>query len=210
MPYNNQTNRPYRGSKVGGFRAPTKSTKNYVRQVAHQTGYQMFSRATTGPVDPPFTSNDIIVTKVVRLTSNIPQSAPRNITISQVLNQLKVPNEGVMFRFMKISVWSQSYANTGVVGSDSETLSVTIPDISVGGAIPGGDGASFSDNGTFGKRRPQVHVTPPSLVQQQWILAGAQGQPDLIARLDMASDESTGTAVIVHVTCQIRLQEQHA
>jgi len=146
----------------------------------------------------------MLLTKVVRLTSNIPQTGARSVTVSQVLGSLFGANTGVFLRFKKISVWSQSYSTNGVIGSDSETLTLTIPGYGTAGAIPGGDGALFSDNGVYGRRRPQLHITPPLLVQQFWINAGAVDAPDLFAILNMQGDDVAGTAVIIHVTVELR------
>lgn len=170
----------------------------------------MDTRRANGAVDPPYTSNDIVVSKVVRLTTNVPASGPRNVTIAQVLAALNVPTTGVQFRFVKMSVWSQQFESNSVEGSDSETLSVTIPAFGIAGAIPGGDGATIADNGTFGKRRPQVHIEPPTLVQQAWITPGAVGQPDLLASINITGDPTAGTAVIVHVSCEIRMLSSSA
>jgi len=96
------------------------------------------------------------------------------------------------------------YETNSVAGSDAETLTLRIPASGTAGAIPFGDDALFSDNGTFGKRRPQLHVSPPTLVQQQWIGFGQVGQPDLLCQIGMEADESSGTTVILHVTLEIR------
>jgi len=171
----------------------------------------MNSRKVHGSFDPTPTSNDIVITKCIRLTTNVPQTGQRNITSAMVLNQLgvlpKASGNGLHFRFIKASVWSQQYSQTSVAGSDNETLTLTIPASGVAGAIPFGDGAAFSDNGTFGKRRPQLHVSPPTLVQQQWIGFGQVGQPDLLFQLQIAGDETSGTAVVLHVTLELRYAE---
>jgi len=96
-------------------------------------------------------------------------------------------------------------SQTAVIGSDAETLVVTIPGVGTAGAVPGGDQASFADNGSFGLRRPQVNVTPPTLVQQRWIRVGAVGEPDLLAQVKVENGESSGTALIVHVHCELRM-----
>jgi hypothetical protein len=92
-----------------------------------------------------------------------------------------------------------------VSGSDTETLTVVIPGPGVAGAIPGGDGGSFSDNGTFGARRPGVHVALPTLMAQRWVIPGGTGEPDLIAQIQIDADEASGTSIVMHVTCEVRL-----
>jgi len=167
--------------------------------------FTMDSRQTRSSYDPPHTSNDILVSKVIRITTNAPASGNASISTTQVLGQLGSATAFSHFRFKKIEVWSMQSSQTAVIGSDAETLVVTIPGVGTAGHIPGGDQASFADNGSFGLRRPQVNVTPPTLVQQRWIRVGAVGEPDLLAQVKVENGESSGTALIVHVHCELRM-----
>jgi len=163
------------------------------------------SKELVGPVDPPKTSNDILVDKVVRITANVPQTGRLNITSVLIRDSLNVPAQGVHLRFSKISVWSQNYESNSVSGSDAETLTVIIPGSETAGAITGGDGGTFTDNGSFGSQRPGVHVRLPDLMASRWVVPGGSGEPDLLAQVEIDADEASGTTVIVHVSCQVRL-----
>jgi len=168
--------------------------------------FNMNSKVVGGHADPPMTSNDIVVSKLVRFTSNVSASSPLSVTTAAVLSKLAggsaVWSE---LRFKKIEVWATQSSQSSVIGSDSETLIVTIPRFpGIAGAVPGGDGASFADNGTYGKRRPHVAVLPPMLVQQRWIEVGVLGEPDLLAQVSVGNGEASGTAVIIHVSVDLR------
>lgn len=176
------------------------------RHTPKVSSFRMDSQQSKVSYDPPSTSNDIVVSKVIRFTTNAPDSGARNITVGQVVQSLGSATAFTMFRFKKIEVWSMNHGGqSSVVGSDAETLRVQIPGPGVAGAFPGGDSAIFADNGTYGSRRPQVNVTPPTLVQQQWVLVGGAGQPDLLAIVDVVNGESSGTALVVHVHCELRM-----
>lgn len=175
-----------------------------VRSIVHNNMYRFESKGINGPVDPPKTSNDILLKKIVRITANVPQTGSLNITPALVLASLNLSTGGLHMRFLKVSVWSQQFSTNSVVGSDSEPLTVLIPGSGTAGSFPGGDGATFTDNGTFGARRPGVHVALPSLMASQWVIPSGAGEPDLIAQISITGDEASGTAVVVHVSCEIR------
>jgi len=183
------------------YRVATRSN----RQNSSGPRLRLDSKEIQGAFDPPKTSNDILCSKVVRITSNVPQSGRLSVTAAMVANSLNIPSQGVFMRFSKISVWSQQYESNSASGSDSETITVVIPGPGTAGAIPGGDGGTFSDNGTFGSRRPCVHVALPTLMAQLWVIPGAVGQPDLIAQVQADADEASGTSIVMHVTCEVRL-----
>jgi len=200
---------PYRGVSN---RARMSGRQSFARRVpvvavvrSNNNGIHFDSKRLKGPFNPPNTSNDIVVDKVVRLTSNVPQSGRLSVTFPMLVAALNVPTGGNFIRVSKISVWSQQFSTSSVIGSDTETLTVIIPGDGIAGAVPGGDGASFSDNGTFGARRPCVHVSLPSLMAQRWVIPSGAGEPDLFAQVQIDADEASGTAVVIHVTCQIRL-----
>lgn len=167
------------------------------------------STRVTGPSDPPQTTNDVRVSKVIRITANAPtgSTSPYNLTRAQILSKLSGGSSTwTALRVFKISVWAQNSSSTEVIGSDSTTLIVKIPGQVPAGAFQFGDNASYADNGSFGNKRPQVHVQLPMLMASQWMV-GDSAIPtfaDLYAQIWNLNGESSGLAIVIHVHCELR------
>lgn len=143
----------------------------------------MNTMATTGPLDPPQTNTNVVGVKRIRKKL---QLVAGNGTISSgdILSCLPFI-VGAAFRVMKVSVWGSA--------TPGSFLQVQLGDGSVNSDIQ-----TWTDEGTQGSVRPQVHLTPNFDFRNTWIGPSLAGGPIVAA---------TGTAMdllVVDITLEYR------
>lgn len=136
-----------------------------------------------GPRDPPQVTPDLIVQKrvLIRLTINSNPGTPlQPSTISAAIIGETTP--GYTIRLLKLSV----YGSQG-----DEDNAITVADTT-------SDLAVFTDFGTYGAVRPQIHIRPSFELRQRWF--GYQDQTPLY---DISC--TTGTVIaVVAATVEVR------
>jgi hypothetical protein len=140
----------------------------------------------SGPLVPPDTTNDIIVTKQVQITINTatsPSITP--VGLNLVLPALPPVDITTRFRFVKASVW----------GTDTGTIRVTLPETTGNTVLS--DNATFLARGTPGQQRAQVHLAPGWLDSSIWRLSNDERE---LLTVETVSAET----VIINFTLEIR------
>jgi hypothetical protein len=118
-----------------------------------------------GPVDPPQTSTNVVGDKRLRKKVQLAGGAG-TLTVGNVRSCL--PLTSPEFRVLKLSVWASAAANS--------LLSVLFPvrnpgfQQNPGSFVPGtpGDNSAWTDEGTQGALRPQVHLMPNFDFRNYW------------------------------------------
>lgn len=136
----------------------------------------MSSTRVNGRSDPPPVQRDVVVTKVVQIDATTSDSG-YNLTYQNLSGA--IPTCFDMVRVVKISVWG---------ASDSEYVQITLQ----------ADGAQFSDYGTSGHKRPQVHVSPAFVARQTWNKASST---DVIASFITLPANSR---ILLQITAEFR------
>jgi hypothetical protein len=111
------------------------------------------SKSFNGPFDPPQVTNDILVTKKVQIITNLPATGAIKVSAAQIAAYTAVEPIDLRIRLLKISAWAPAGPGTRIRLIMSET---------------NGDQAEYSDSGTQGSRRPNVHVRPSFLTSMDW------------------------------------------
>jgi hypothetical protein len=111
------------------------------------------SKSFNGPFDPPQVTNDILVTKIIQIVTNLPATGAVAISAARIATATSVEATDLRIRLLKVSAWSPASAGTRIRLIMSET---------------NGDQAEYSDSGTQGSRRPAVHVRPSFLTSMDW------------------------------------------
>jgi len=109
---------------------------------------------TSGPRDPPQTSTNIVGVKRIRKKV---QLVAGNGSINTTDIGTCLPLTTAEFRIFKLSVWASASAGS--------LLSVVFPTMS--SASPG-DNSAWTDEGTQGSIRPQIHLTPNFAYRETW------------------------------------------
>lgn len=158
--------------------SPRRKTRNQnnIQNVEHLL--RMSSTRVGGPNDPPPIQRDVVVTKIIQLQPTV-QNASFSLTYAAVAGG--IPTCFDMLRIIKVSLWAT--ATTGAKVS----------------AIFSGDGAQFSDYGTTGAVRPQLHISPTFQTRQRWV---ASDSTDVIATVDV--EPTSGAQLLIHVTAEFR------
>jgi hypothetical protein len=137
-----------------------------------------------GPADPLAATRDIVVTKRVLFRLTL-AAGTVDLTPARIAGHLPAIPAGLEYRIQKASFYAAA-ANDSFLSVDDLTS----------------DLASFSDFGTQGSVRPQVHLVPALELRQTWIPSGATGP---VAIYHIASAPVTGT-IVVSLTLEIRLR----
>lgn len=152
------------------------------------------TKEVSGPLDPPGVDQDAIITKRTELTITVPaSSSPLDILISSIAGTIPGGTTAFpRFRVHKVSIWA----------ADAATNEGRIAAYFPGNAtFPGNDNASFSDYGTFGQRRPQLHLSPTVATRQQWNeTANASTDPFII----LQSSSTVASSCILQFTLELR------
>lgn len=136
-----------------------------------------------GPVDPPSIRNDIVVEKVVELSSI---TSPFSVTYNTVYAALD-PSTTPFFtsmRVMKISAYGPVTASTSL----GSLVKITIDY----------DGAFFTDRGTGSGRGAALHVRFPEHVREVWTATSSTTEVASVV------GGATNLPVVVQVTVQVR------
>lgn len=121
------------------------------------------SRLVRGRSDPPAVRSDIQVQQNFPFSLAIPAETTEPIVVTPASIAAALPSCVDRFRIQKISAWAkQTVGNTDSSnhGIDS-VLDITITD----------DLANFSDQGTYGQSRAQLHIIPCLALRQRWLTA---------------------------------------
>lgn len=139
-----------------------------------------------GPTDPVATNRDFVLIK--RCTARLILAAGTG-SINNVLISTMLPAGAVKeFRIQKVSVYGD---DVNVAGN------ITLLDLT-------GDEASFTDYGTPGHLRPQVHVRPAWAVRQFW------NDPATAKSFYTVGSDVLVAQVIVQLTLQVRFNDATA
>lgn len=155
----------------------------------NQSNIDGMTKRIRGPADPPQVSNDIFGEKLIQLQVSVPPTTGFNVTASTIAAGVS-SGADMKFRIKNISVWGPAGTNSGGSGR----LRVTMQD-------PNSDGAEFTDDGTVGAKRAQVHVRFGLLSAIAWRVGS---NIDPIFHLDQDGITVGDISVVVHVSVQYR------
>jgi hypothetical protein len=149
-------------------------------------------------IDPPQTSTNVVGFKRIRKTVTL-LSGAGSLPLGDVVSCL--PLVSPELRIVKLSCWH----------NDTGTLSVVFPvsnppSSPIGGPLSGtpGDNSAWSDDGSPGAVRAQIHLTPNFEYRNYWLSTARNGAAAIIATF---GSSGTGT-LIVDVTLQYRTSVQ--
>ena len=171
-------NRNNRSLALTSSRVATRSRR---RQDVFDVGLR--TTLVSGPKDPPQVTPDLIIQKRVLIRMSVSSGAGTPLqpsTISAAIIGEVTP--GYTIRLLKLSV----YGSQG-----DEDQSITVADTTT-------DLAVFTDFGTYGAIRPQVHIRPSFELRQRWF--GYQDQTPLYD----ISITSGNVIAIVAATVEVR------
>lgn len=172
-------------------RRSRRSNTNPSRSIASSDPRAMSTVRAAGPRDPPQTTTNVVgfkrIRKTVILTANV-----GSMTIGDLRNCLPLTTPEL--RIMKLSVWS----------SDTDTLSCVFPVGQSNNTNPG-DNSVWSDDGTPGALRAQIHLVPCFEYRNFWFQAGVSNST-VVATFG-SNSIATGN-LIVDVTLQFRTAVQ--
>jgi len=145
-----------------------------------------------GPIDPEPIANDVVVTKTFQISVPIVgASTPVSpLTLAGAFPgfSLTAPTFN-RFRLVRVSAYG-----TDQSGMTATSVTVAFP-VGTGGY---NDGATFTDYGTFGARRPCLHLSPTFNLRNIWLIS-----TDALSVL-FTVVSSTGSDVILQYTVEIR------
>lgn len=140
---------------------------------------------TTGSIDPPQTTTQIVCVKRIRTKVQLAADTA-TLTADKIIACLPLTN--AEFRIMKFSVWGSAGANS--------FIQVLFPSRAIDG-----DDSTWADEGTQGSIRPQVHLTPNFRCRENWILTSSTQV--------VATFQGTATdLLVVDITLQYRTVSQ--
>jgi len=142
--------------------------------------------------DPPQTTTNVIGNKRIRKVVAI-AAGVGSLTLGELRTCLPLTTPEL--RIIKLSVW----------GNDDDMLSCVFPVGSATNVHPG-DNAVWTDNGTPGNQRAQIHLTPAFDYRNFWFLSTAD-PTIVIATFGLSSSTATGS-LIVDITVQYRTAVQ--
>jgi len=142
---------------------------------------------TSGPLDPPQTTTNVVGTKRIRKVVATLLGVGQ-LTLGDIRSCL--PLSTPELRILKISIW----------GPDGSQISVVFPIGTASNSNPG-DNSVWVDEGTTGQQRAQIHLTPCFEYRNFWFLAG-QADATLIATF--GSTAAVNSNLIVDLTVQYR------
>jgi hypothetical protein len=151
----------------------------------------MTTLKTSGATDPPQTSTQIVGEKRLRKKVQL-AGGNGSLTVENVLSCL--PLTSPEFRVLKLSVWASATANS--------LLSVVFPVKAAAGAgvsATPGDNSAWTDEGTQGAMRPQVHLLPNFDFRNYWFTQANDGTQLLATFGGTATD-----LLVVDITVQFR------
>jgi len=147
----------------------------------------MTTSLVVGPIDPPATTNNIVGTK--RIREKVQLVAGNGIlTFATLLTCLPLTTPEI--RIMKLSVWASATA-----GSFLQCVMTS--------GISNSDVATFTDEGTQGAMRPQIHIRPSFNFRNTWYSAASAGGTPVATFGGTATD-----LLVVDVTLQFRTAVQ--
>lgn len=149
---------------------------------------------TRGTIDPKPVLTSLVLTYKAQLQVPLTSTANAHIvTLSEIAS--RIPGGSTLWPKMRIT----HYEAWG--GDTADTAPLTLTMRTSSGEEFGGDNASFSDAGTFGRSRPHVSVRPGLFQRLQWAdSASVNG----VIRLQQALPASSSSNVILHVTVEVR------
>jgi hypothetical protein len=152
----------------------------------------MGSTETRGSQDPESVKDTVKVRHRVQLPLTVTSSGSA-VTATSIA--AVIPASGTawpQFRILKIDVWGPDSTSTAAPFASPIALQMV-----------GGDGASFSDWGTQGQQRAQLHIIPDFEFRSIWRLATGT-----TALFTVFSNDTTGVSIIVNVTLEMRTATQ--
>jgi len=177
------------------FRSRSNRKTNNKNNAGHQAMKALRSNTLRvgGPTDPEPIANDVVVTKTFQTllpVVGLPMSvSPRMLAAEFPGFSLTAPTFN-RFRLVKVSVYGTENAGSTTAGS----VTVSFP-VGTGGF---NDGAAFTDYGTFGARRPCLHLSPTFNLRNIWLIATDA------ATMLFTVGTNTGADVILQYTVEAR------
>lgn len=155
----------------------------------------------SGPLDPPQTTTNVVGIKRIRKLVSLAAGVG-----SMIIGDLRgcLPLTNPELRIMKLSVWGPDMGQQ-LTDTQSHTLSVVFPVGQANNTNPG-DNSVWTDDGTAGSVRAQIHLTPCFEYRNFWFQTGVPGST-VVATFGLAN-ETTADTIIVDVTLQYRTAVQ--
>jgi len=147
---------------------------------------------TSGPVDPPQTTTNVVGMKRIRKIIAISTAGVGSLTLGEVRACLPLTNPAL--RILKMSIW----------GPDGSQISCVFPVGSASNLNPG-DNSVWVDEGTTGQQRAQIHLTPCFEYRNFWFLTGLASATVLAT---FGGNSGTASQLIVDLTVQYRTDIQ--
>jgi hypothetical protein len=169
---------------------------NPIRQVMHLI--RTATAQVKGPSDPPGVDQDVVITKKTELTISVPLgSSPQNVLISDIAGTIPGGTTAFPgFRIQKVSIWGPSV----VAANNDGRIAVSFPE---NATFPGNDFATFSDYGTAGQARAQLHISPTVATRQQW---NATGNTSVMPFMVLESSATGANNFVIQFTLELRSQ----
>jgi hypothetical protein len=142
----------------------------------------MNTMATTGPIDPPQPNTNVVGIKRIRKKLQL-VAGNGVLQATDIITCL--PLTGASIRILKFSAWGSATAGSFI-------------SVLFGNAASGSDTQTWTDEGTQGSIRPQIHLTPNFNYRNTWITTGP-----------VASVSGTATdLIVIDVTVEYRTAVQ--
>lgn len=157
----------------------------------------MSSRQVRGPVDPVAINDTIKVRHRVQIPISASSSA---VGVTEAIIASFIPGGPTAwphFRILHIDVWGPGDITTG-----SSSLSPVAFSMS---SAQRGDGATFTDWGTFGSQRANLHIVPNFDFRSDWKVSSAT---NVLFTLHSTGSSSLQQQLIVNVTLELRTVSQ--
>jgi hypothetical protein len=149
----------------------------------------MSTTTAKGQIDPPQISTNVVGYKRLRHRITLVASSA-TLTVSNVRGCLPITTPEI--RITKLSVWASASAGSFIRVVFPISTSTLVP------VLPG-DNSVWTDEGTQGSIRPQVHLTPNFDFRNYWITAEIPDATALASFTGLPTD-----TIIVDVTVQYR------
>jgi hypothetical protein len=149
------------------FRSRSNRKTNNKNNAGHQAMKSLRSNTLRvgGPIDPEPIANDVVVMKtfqiVIPFATTVQPISPAGLSVAFPGFSITAPTFN-RFRLIKVSAYG-----TEQVATAPGSVTVAFP-VGSGGY---NDGATFTDYGTFGARRPCLHLSPTFNLRNIWLIS---------------------------------------
>jgi len=153
---------------------------------------------TRGTLDPKPVLTSLVLTYKAQLQVTLDAANNTHIvTLSEIAG--RVPGGSTTWPKMRITHYEAWGGDA--IGPTTGTPPITLKMLTTSSEEFGGDNASFSDAGTFGRSRPHVSVRPGMFQRLQWADSASTNG---VISLHQLLSTSQSSRVILHVTVEVR------